>query len=149
VFGIGGGELLFIAFVALLIFGPAKIPELARTAARGYRELVKLRRQMDSTLDDVKRDLNLDAELRDLGLPEPLSLAPPPMKQPTERRISAGQPTPPRPAPAGVTASSDTAERFLFEPLPVPEEDDYLSPRPAPARASADSEDDDYLRGAP
>lgn len=104
-FGIGGGELVLIAFVALIVFGPQRIPELARSAARGYRELTKLRRQMDDALDDVKRDLDLDAELKQLD-------AAPLIRPPAGERARAGGSTP---APAEAAAR-----------LAVPDEDDYL-----------------------
>lgn len=116
VFGIGGGELLVIAFVALLVFGPQRIPELARAAARGYRELMKLRRTVDSAIDDVKRDLDLDAELKQLdsgGL----------LRAPQEERSSARASSLPRPAESPGPANE--APR-----LPVPAEDDYLGSQP-------------------
>jgi sec-independent protein translocase protein TatB len=41
-FGIGGSELLIIVFVALLVFGPSRLPEIARTVKRGYQEWARL-----------------------------------------------------------------------------------------------------------
>jgi TatA/E family protein of Tat protein translocase len=37
-FGIGVPELLIIAVIALLIFGPSKLPELGKTLGKGLRE---------------------------------------------------------------------------------------------------------------
>lgn len=37
-FGIGPIELIVVFVVALLVFGPAKLPELARTLGKGLRE---------------------------------------------------------------------------------------------------------------
>ena len=34
-FGIGGGELLFIIFIALMLFGTDKIPLIARNLGKG------------------------------------------------------------------------------------------------------------------
>jgi sec-independent protein translocase protein TatA len=40
-FGIGFGEILFIIVIALIIFGPGRIPEIARTIGRMTRSLRK------------------------------------------------------------------------------------------------------------
>ena len=53
--GIGGWEILVIFFVVLLVFGPKRIPEVARGLGRGMRELRRI-----ST--DFQREINL-AEL--------------------------------------------------------------------------------------
>jgi sec-independent protein translocase protein TatA len=37
-FGIGPWELLLVAFVALLIFGPKRLPQMGRSLGRGMRE---------------------------------------------------------------------------------------------------------------
>jgi sec-independent protein translocase protein TatB len=39
IFNIGAGELLFIMLLALLVLGPRRIPEVARTLGRAVREL--------------------------------------------------------------------------------------------------------------
>jgi sec-independent protein translocase protein TatB len=39
IFNIGTGELLFILLLALLVLGPRRIPEVARTLGRAAREL--------------------------------------------------------------------------------------------------------------
>lgn len=38
-FGIGGGEMIFIIFIALMLFGTDKIPEFARTFGKGMAQL--------------------------------------------------------------------------------------------------------------
>jgi len=40
-FGIGAGELLLILVVALIIWGPGRLPEIARTLGRTVRALRK------------------------------------------------------------------------------------------------------------
>lgn len=58
-FGIGLSEMLIIMAVALLVFGPNKLPEVAKSIARGLRELRRagddLRSSMDLDLDDDLR----------------------------------------------------------------------------------------------
>ncbi len=51
VFGLGFTEIAVILVVALLIFGPAKLPELARALGRGLREFRKATDEFRSTID--------------------------------------------------------------------------------------------------
>lgn len=51
-FSLGGSELLIVAILALLLFGPDKIPQLARTIGRFTREFNKYKDIMESTLRD-------------------------------------------------------------------------------------------------
>lgn len=46
-FGIGPGELLVILVLALIIFGPNKLPDLARTLGRTVREFKKASEGID------------------------------------------------------------------------------------------------------
>lgn len=66
-FGISFPELVIIAFVAIIMFGPDRMPELARSAAR----LLKNMRQMAAkTQDDLRRELGpefADLRLTDLN----------------------------------------------------------------------------------
>ena len=41
VLGIGTGEFLLIAVIVLMVFGPSKMPEIARTLGRAVREFKK------------------------------------------------------------------------------------------------------------
>ncbi len=58
VFGsIGGPELIIIFAVALLIFGPRKLPDLGRAIGRGMAEFRKAASDLRQTLDtEVARD---------------------------------------------------------------------------------------------
>ena len=49
-FSLGSSEILIIAVVALLLFGPDKIPQLARTIGRLTREFNKYKDIMESTI---------------------------------------------------------------------------------------------------
>jgi TatA/E family protein of Tat protein translocase len=50
VFTLGGSELFIIAGLVLLLFGPEKIPQLARTVGRFTREFNKYKDIMESTI---------------------------------------------------------------------------------------------------
>lgn len=50
IFNISGGEFLIVALIFLLFFGPNKIPEMARAAAKGIK-MVK------NATNDIKREI--------------------------------------------------------------------------------------------
>lgn len=65
-FGVGLGELAVIALIAVLVFGPDKIPELAKQAGGMLR---KARDFANSARDELRTELGpnySDLELRDL-----------------------------------------------------------------------------------
>jgi sec-independent protein translocase protein TatB len=65
-FGVGLPELAVIAFVAVLVFGPDKLPEFARQAGRLARQV---RRFANEARDELREELGpeyADLELRDL-----------------------------------------------------------------------------------
>ncbi len=56
---IGWQEIVIVLFIALLVFGPRKLPEMGRSLGKGIREF----RQATS---GIKEELGLDADLNDL-----------------------------------------------------------------------------------
>jgi Tat protein translocase TatB subunit len=60
-FGLGFGELVLILLVALIVLGPKKLPDLARTLGKGLRELRHASEDLRSTiiepLEQVRKPL--------------------------------------------------------------------------------------------
>lgn len=110
-FGIGGSEIAVIALIALLLFGPSRLPGLARSLAKAYREFQKFRRQMDDAVAELRSDIEFDDE------------------------DTAAKPSTPKIRPPSGDRVSSSGEDYLAEQeaaelieLDVPDEDDYLAP---------------------
>jgi Tat protein translocase TatB subunit len=58
-FGIGAGEMIVLLIVALLVFGPDRLPEMAKQLASWVRDLRRM-------VANARRDLNVSAS--DLGI---------------------------------------------------------------------------------
>lgn len=54
-FGIGGGELIFIMFIVLMLFGSDKVPEMARTMGKAMA-------QLKNATNDIKNEIQKGAE---------------------------------------------------------------------------------------
>ncbi len=66
-FGIGPLELVVIAIVAVLVFGPDRLPEFARTAGRLLRQV---RQMVSNAQNDLRNELGpefADLDLQDLN----------------------------------------------------------------------------------
>lgn len=51
-FGIGWQEILVIFVVLLIIFGPRKLPELARSIGNALRDLARAKEEVRRTIED-------------------------------------------------------------------------------------------------
>lgn len=60
-FGISGGEILIILLAVLLLFGPKKIPEIARMIGRGINEVKKVQREINSEIHRYTADIENEA----------------------------------------------------------------------------------------
>ncbi len=66
------GELLFLALLALLVFGPRKLPEMARSLAKIMAELRRASNEFRYTLEDEIRNMDVNEPPR----PKRLDAAP-------------------------------------------------------------------------
>jgi len=85
---ISGGEILVIIVVVYLVFGPKKIPELARMLGKGINELRRatneIKREINKETAGIKKDLNVDIDLKD-----PLDSKKQPHQKPTGKTQKA------------------------------------------------------------
>ena len=89
-FGIGMSEMLVILGVALLVFGPTELPQIAKKIAKGMREVRR-------ASDDLRRSIDIDDD--------------------DDHRFR--RPPPPEPPPS-ITGSALTAESDEGVPAIVP-----------------------------
>jgi TatA/E family protein of Tat protein translocase len=69
IFDISGGELIVIVAVIFLLFGPKKIPEIARMLGKGMSDLRRatdhIRNEISKNTDEVEREVKKTVE--DIG----------------------------------------------------------------------------------
>jgi TatA/E family protein of Tat protein translocase len=104
-FGIGVQELLVILVIALLVFGPSRLPELARALGKGLAEFRRASLDLRQTVMDAQEE-------------------PPPARKAPERsaaeraRALAASAKQGEPAPAG-EAAADAAAEEAAAPAPT------------------------------
>lgn len=65
-FGIGGGELVFIIFIALMLFGTDKIPLIARNLGKGMAQLKNATNEIKSEIKKSAEANGLDTSINEL-----------------------------------------------------------------------------------
>ncbi len=69
-FGIGLPEFILILIVALLVVGPERLPDLARTVAKYVVELKRTANSLKQSLTEEEPESVLDRPPRDFTMPE-------------------------------------------------------------------------------
>ena len=129
---LGFSEIAFIVIVALLLFGPKKLPEIGRTLGRGMAEFRR-------ATDELKRSINTELALDESPVPpvlrtrriedpvEPAAIPPIPYEAPqlTEPRTAASFPAPAEPVAEAVQPEPAEAAP---EPVAVPAPDHLPEP---------------------
>ena len=109
--GIGMQEILIILVVALVVIGPRKLPELARTLGKGFAEFKKA---ADDLQDSVRKDLEYEKH-RDFVRKYPNLV-------PENGEEAAGTGVEPEAAPSGQSAAGEPEKAPAGEPAPAEED---------------------------
>jgi Sec-independent protein translocase protein TatA len=114
-FGFGGlGEIAFLLFLAMLIFGPQKMPEIARMLAKGMAEVRK-------ASNELKRTLNAELAISEQEAEERRRAAlPVPPKAPPPSTLSTESPVFPAPPVAALASPETTAGELSASVEPPP-----------------------------
>jgi TatA/E family protein of Tat protein translocase len=94
---IGVPELIIILTIALIIFGPRKLPELGRSLGKSLSEFKRASNELRSTLDDeIRADEQRELEARRQAAAAPVTPAAPatPVAPPTPDPTAAQTPPP-------------------------------------------------------
>lgn len=63
---LGTPEMIFIFLLALVLFGPKKLPELGRTVGKAITEFRRASNELKSTFDRELKNLEADANLKEI-----------------------------------------------------------------------------------
>src|SRR5207244_9217866 len=72
---LGPAEILVVLVIALLVFGPNKMPDIARQVGKGFREFKRVQQHLKSELRDVVSEF--DAPSTPSAGPDPVPMLPP------------------------------------------------------------------------
>jgi sec-independent protein translocase protein TatA len=87
---IGMPELIIILVIALIIFGPRKLPELGRSLGKSIGEFKKASNELRSTLEEEIRVEEQRDHQTQTASSTPPSATPPPADDTVSRRPSTG-----------------------------------------------------------
>jgi sec-independent protein translocase protein TatB len=116
------GEIVIIAVLALLLLGPDRLPDAAKTLGKGLRDL---RKATEDLKDQVEREIYVDDTKK---IARPALVPPVPVSPPI--------PGPSGPPPAASAENVPGLEAALFEPLAEPPVEPDPPPAAAPARTA-------------
>jgi len=89
---IGMPELIIILVIALIIFGPRKLPELGKSLGRSINEFKKASNELRSTLEDEIRVEEQRDRVSSVSAATPPAATPPPADATTVSRATGVEP---------------------------------------------------------
>ena len=125
---LGPAEILVILVIALLVFGPNKMPDIAKQVGKGFREFRRVQQHLKSELRDVVSEFDSPSTATVDQHAVPML---PPKDAASDDSSSTPAPTPEASAPAtpvvetpaAATPAAATPAAEPTAPLPSPEPD--------------------------
>ena len=115
---LGPAEILVVLVIALLVFGPNKMPEIARQVGKGFREFRRVQQHLKSELRDVVSEFDSPSSTATVDQ-QAVPMLPPNDTPSTD--VASRDVTPNAVAPAPPSATGSTPG--VTAPLPSPEPD--------------------------
>jgi TatA/E family protein of Tat protein translocase len=133
---LGPAEILVVLVVALLVFGPNKMPEIARQVGKGMREFKRVQQHLKSELRDVVSEFDAPSDSPAVDI-DPVPMLPPkddPIVTPADAVApGVGGSAPVDPPVTATPAGASTAEPSAPQPAaPQP-----AAPQPAASPPAA------------
>jgi sec-independent protein translocase protein TatA len=137
---LGPTELIVILVIALLVFGPRRLPDLGRSVGRGLREFKKARDEVTGAIKIETKDLGLDVKDFDPNSPlppaKPVEATGTRPAETTAPESAAAEPVAPGEADAPGVETSDGGEDEVLQGEIVDDEPP-VAPPSAPDTPSA------------
>ncbi len=126
---IGIPEMMAVCMIALLLFGPKKLPELGRTLGKALSEFRRAKNELKATFDthmqELEKEVRLDSQKK--SLPE-YTAAPPADYSSVNYPYPYDDNAPSEP-PVGTSSYTENVTQPALPASPVPEE--HASPSPS------------------
>ncbi len=120
-FGISGGEILVLLLIILVLFGPKRIPEIARMVGRGMNEVKKVQREINSEIHRYSSTIENEVREMDPGTDKsPASKA----GDVTEKKEDAGETISEKPDESETEGSTDDEIPYPYRRKDQDEEKD-------------------------
>jgi TatA/E family protein of Tat protein translocase len=118
-FNIGPGELILILIIALVVLGPARLPDVAQSLGKSLREF---RKAASDISDASKVDVSTEPTTKEMAPPTPapvpvLGVPVPPVTPEAQIAVPApSEPVPPAPSEAMTPPSTGAASEATADP---------------------------------
>jgi sec-independent protein translocase protein TatA len=118
---LGPAEILVVLVIALLVFGPNKMPDIARQVGKGFREFRRVQQHLKSELRDVVSEFDSPTDATVAQQPAPM--LPPKDDAPTPDAPAAPEAPAAPTTPATPAADAPSSSPNGASSIPTPEPD--------------------------